>query len=263
MVGSFLDLAGVSSASDYTAKLTLSDGTVLDGVITANDSGGFDVSVTNDWNIGFTDATLTIIDTRNTSRTATASSYIFAAAPTAVGTAVSIKATVGQMFNGLVATFTNVALDQLSAYSATINWGDGHKTQGMLTANSSGGIDVTSSNDYAESGTFSVNVTLMPYKLDNTGPGLPTSAGSAVGFSSTIGNVFAGQDGVFGLDPRIGKTVTPPPAWDGSGEPAFVTDSATVSDGVMHGTAFTVQASSTTTFTGDVASFTLTKPSMT
>ena len=79
--GSFVDFSGNSTASDYTATVTLSDGTVLPGDISANSNGGFDVTATNDWTIGSDDATLTVTDTRDTTRVATAMAAVSVAAP--------------------------------------------------------------------------------------------------------------------------------------------------------------------------------------
>jgi len=307
-VGSFVDLSGSSVASDYTATLTLSDGTVIDGTIAANSSGGFDVSVTHTWTIGFNNATLTVTDTRSTSRVATATSYIQATAPLAVGTGVDITAAAGQSFSGTVASFTNVDLSSLSSYSASIDWGDGHITAGTITANNSGGIDVSGTNDYAQSGTFTVTTTLLPYDAGIYRPGGPigvvpvvqpvstpiasltgtlssilgyvglnggavsTSGGSlSGGVSSVIGAIggilgikvpgsTGGSPGSTGGGSSSGA-IALPPIWFGGGGASSATSTATISAGVMQGTGYSVQVSSKTSFSGDVASFTLTDPS--
>jgi hypothetical protein len=72
-------------------------------------------------------------------------------------------------FTGVVATFTDadpggVATD----YTATINWGDGHLSNGTITANGSGGFNVSGTNTYAQAGTFPISVDIMDF---GGGPG--------------------------------------------------------------------------------------------
>jgi virginiamycin B lyase len=296
--GSFVDLSGASAASDYTATLTLSDGTVINGTVAANSTGGFDVSVTNNWTIGYSNATLTITDSRDTTRVTTATTYIQATAPLAVGTGVDISAAAGQNFFGTVASFTNVDLNSLSSYSASIDWGDGHITTGTIAANTSGGVDVSGSNDYAQSGTFTVTTTLLPYATGIYYPGGPIGivpvvqplpmigigvdpipagpVSKLIGFASPNGTVTSGNpdSGVTGGTVigagGIGGISTPvssggnnairalPPIYFNGNEPASATSKAAISTGVMQGTGYSVQASSKTPFSGDVASFTLT-----
>ena len=160
---SFTDFSGASTAADYTATITLDDGTTLTGTIAANSTGGFDVTASNTWKIGYEDATVTITDTRDTSRVATTTDSVNATAPTATGTGIDVSPTAGEVFTGTVASFTGVTLNSLSSYSATIDWGDGHDTTGTITANDSGGIDVSGTHAYADSGSFTVTTTLSPY----------------------------------------------------------------------------------------------------
>src|SRR5262249_53830146 len=58
--------------------------------------------------------------------------------------AAALFATVGTPANGVaVATFTNPDLsDAATEYSATINWGDGHTSDGSITANGPGRFQV-------------------------------------------------------------------------------------------------------------------------
>jgi virginiamycin B lyase len=173
-LATFFDFAGAADASNYTATITLDDGTTASGTIAANSAGGFDVSASNSWAIGIDNGVMvTITDSRDPSRTATAWPTITGSAPQATGTGVSVSTTAGQVFSGTFATFTNVALNSLSSYSATIHWGDGYTSDGVVTANAAGGFDVSGTHTYGYAANDSIVTTLWPYPSDyyyNNGP---------------------------------------------------------------------------------------------
>jgi streptogramin lyase len=295
-LASFVDFAGGGAASDYTATITWPDGSTSPGTIAANGTGGFDVSVSRDWSLNDYSATVTITDTRNTARTATASSYITVNPPHATGTGINVTSTAGQLFSGTVASFTGVALNSLSSYSATIDWGDGQVSDGTLTANSSGGVDVSGSTRYPAAGTYTVTVSLSPwpggflYPLgggEGIAPvalGVPAAKPIVKGPAAIAlaGRISAHAHGVATSHPTT-PTSTPVVATKAaaasgsavSSEPlipidplppvmdpgyATATSTMTVAAGVMDGTGFTIQASSTTPFSGNVASFKLADP---
>jgi hypothetical protein len=84
---------------------------------------------------------------------------------------------IGQTFTGVVATFNDQDPNgNAKDYTATINWGDGHLTNGTITAtNPPGGFNVTGTNTYASLGTFPVNVDIADFGGGNgTGGSLPT-----------------------------------------------------------------------------------------
>ncbi|HZY89958.1 MAG TPA: hypothetical protein VFE78_34365, partial [Gemmataceae bacterium] len=73
--------------------------------------------------------------------------------------AVSVNATAGVPFTGTVASFNDQDPNgNARDFTATINWGDGHLTNGTVKANAQGGFDVSGTNTYAAAGTFPVNV---------------------------------------------------------------------------------------------------------
>lgn len=286
---SFVDFAGGGAASDYSATITWNDGTTSPGTIAANSNGGFDVSASRDWSLNDYSATVTITDTRNTARTATASTYITVNPPQATGTGVNVASTAGQLFTGTVASFTGVALNSLSSYSATIDWGDGQVSRGTLTANASGGVDVSGSNRYAASGTYTVTVDLSPwpggflYPLGGGEGIVPVALGAPAAnpiakgpaASALAGKIaahirFTGDSitthskpatkaapAAISSEPLIPIDPLPPVSDPGF---ATATSTMTVAAGVMNGTGFTIQASSTAPFSGEVASFKLTDP---
>src|SRR5207244_645063 len=73
----------------------------------------------------------------------------------------TFNAVVNQVFTGRVASFTdgNRSPD-LADFSATIAWGDGMTSAGSITANGTGGFDVSGTHTYTALGTFTVTVTI-------------------------------------------------------------------------------------------------------
>jgi hypothetical protein len=57
-------------------------------------------------------------------------------------------ATVGTSFTGTVATFSYDTPAQASQFTATINWGDGHTSNGKVQASGQGGFDVVGTNTF-------------------------------------------------------------------------------------------------------------------
>ncbi len=76
------------------------------------------------------------------------------------------KATEGALFTGTVGSVEdNDPTAQAKNLSATIDWGDGQKSAGTVTANAQGGFDVSGNHVYAEEGTYSFTITVQ----DNRG----------------------------------------------------------------------------------------------
>ena len=83
--------------------------------------------------------------------------HIGRADPTALGngTSVTITATQGNVFTSTVA---NVTLPTPKGATATIDWGDGRTSLGMLSPNGSGGYFVTGTDAYAAPGNYSITI---------------------------------------------------------------------------------------------------------
>jgi streptogramin lyase len=287
-LATFDDYSG-GAASDYTATIIWDDGANSAGTITSDPNGGFDVSATRDWTLNDSDATVTITDTRDAARTATADASITANPPAATGTGVTLTTTSAEAFTGAVASFTGIALNSLDSYSATINWGDGHVSNGTIAENASGGIDVSGSNTYAASGTYAVTTNLSPYPGGFLYPGggiwgiAPVPLGGPVAATATSTGVnkpvshkpvavplagtaatsvkAAASSNAISISPIVGPILPILPVPPIS-EPGFAsaTSTMTVAEGEMNGTGYTVQASTTAAFSGVVASFSLANP---
>ena len=98
-------------------------------------------------------------------------------------TASEQTASVGQPLNNVaVATFSDPNGENTGEYSATIAWGDGTKTTGVITGpNGSGLYTVSGSHTYTQAGSVTLAVTIV----DNYASGNLTVAGSGVSSSPT------------------------------------------------------------------------------
>jgi hypothetical protein len=95
---------------------------------------------------------------------------IVSGAQGALNAQVAVNATVGVPFTGVVATFSDSdPSGNAKDFTATINWGDGHFSNGTITANSSGGFDVSGTNTYSVPITRPINVDIADF---GGGPGL-------------------------------------------------------------------------------------------
>src|SRR3569623_1308452 len=83
-------------------------------------------------------------------------------------TAATFSATEAAAFSGTVASFTSNDHSPQSAsnYSASIDWGDGHTSNGKVVANS-GHFDVTDNHTYDDDGQYTVKVTIND-KVDHS-----------------------------------------------------------------------------------------------
>ena len=101
------------------------------------------------------------------------------------GTAVTFTAFPGVSFTGPVASFSVANSNALpSQFAATINWGNGTTSAGVITALGNGQFLVSGTNTYAQSGTYPVTVTVLSQSgasitisstaVVGTVPGLPT-----------------------------------------------------------------------------------------
>lgn len=78
--------------------------------------------------------------------------------------AATVVANVGAAFTGTVATFSSANPAATARdFFAVINWGDGHLTNGAVTANAQGGFNVSGTNTFATAGLVPVSVTAFDF----------------------------------------------------------------------------------------------------
>src|SRR5205085_2400504 len=108
--------------------------------------------------------------------TAVGSAQVGDAALAASGT--TVTTTTASPFSRVVASFTDPGTDGTpNDYTATIAWGDGQSSAGTVTANGSGGFDVSGGHAYAQDGSYAVTVTIQ----DVGGASMVATGSAAVG----------------------------------------------------------------------------------
>ncbi len=116
----------------------------------------------------------------------------------------SFSATTGALYNGVVATFAGATLSApASSYRATIAWGDGSSSNGVLTPLGGGRFNVGGSHTYSMAGTFNVTVTIADAQQNTTTAQSIIQASGGVlslgapSFAATEGAAFSGTVAAF------------------------------------------------------------------
>jgi hypothetical protein len=114
--------------------------------------------------------------------------FAYAEPTAAANTQPGIAATAGLTFNGLVATFSDLDPNGVAGnFTATIDWGDGHITPGVISSNANGGFNVNGNNTYAGGGKFPVTVDIADFlgsKLTLNNTALVSGTGQVVNIST-------------------------------------------------------------------------------
>ena len=197
-VATFTDADPNGTLGGYTATINWGDGHTSSGIIVTT-ANGFAVEAGHTYaEQGSYTPIVTINDGGGSTTTVTDSATIADAALTA--TAVSISGTEGAALAGTttVATFTDADPNgTLGGYTATINWGDGHTSSGIIVTTANG-FAVEAGHTYAEQGSYTPIVTI------NDGGGSTTTVtdsatiadaaltATAVSISGTEGAALAG-----------------------------------------------------------------------
>jgi hypothetical protein len=172
-------------ASDYAAEINWGDGSTSAGTVSADSaSGSFLVDGSHDYaDEGSYPVTVAITSTITSATVATATAT--ATVADAPLTATGVSAPTGQSFSGTVATFTDAnAGAPASDFTASIAWGDGSTSAGTVTG-TGGSYPVSGSHAYADTGSFSVQVTIS----DDGGAGATTTT-TLLAYAVTSGGNF-------------------------------------------------------------------------
>jgi hypothetical protein len=129
-----------------------------------------------------------------------------------------VSATEGNQFSSIVATITGAPSGATAdSFSASIDWGDGATTDGVVAADPNGGFDVTGTHNYGAVGSFTIKVTvkdqngavvgsaLTPARVSAPLPPPPTISAQGVRFQATSGTAFSGTVATF-TDVNAGAT---------------------------------------------------------
>jgi hypothetical protein len=194
-VATFTDPNTSDASSAFTATINWGDGTTTTGAVSGS-NGTFTVKGGHTYaNEGSFPLGVTITDRANNTSLTPGGTVAVADGDVLSARGVTFRASAGQAFSGRVATFTdrdthNVASD----FNATINWGDGTTSAGVIT-DSRGTISVSGTHTYATAGQDAVTITLM-----DDAPGTATAMADS---TATV----AGPGGRRGGKPLVGVEV--------------------------------------------------------
>jgi cyclophilin family peptidyl-prolyl cis-trans isomerase len=213
-VASFTDANSLTSVLEFTATINWGDGTTPSAGAVSLSGGVFVVQGTHTYpkdssaqTGGVFTVTTTIVDNippgegTATPITVNTTATIAPAAITATG--VNVSPTEGTaLTNTVVATFTDsTAGVQASRFTASIAWGDGAKSSGTVTLNTSTGrFDVAGTHTYAEEGKFTVSVAITDTGTPSDTAGGPvTTVATADGIDALFtpaGQSFSALQGI-------------------------------------------------------------------
>ena len=170
VVATFTDPGGAESLADYSATIDWGDGHTSAGVLSF--AGGV-FTVTGDHTYAEESApehagsypsyAILVTIGHESAPAATANSHAFVSDPSVVGTGgFAINALECQALTSVaVATFTDPGGPEARGdYGATIDWGDGHTSAGVISGPVGGVYTVSDGNTFAEDGTYTITVTL-------------------------------------------------------------------------------------------------------
>jgi hypothetical protein len=157
-VANFSDGNADATAGDLTATIDWGDATFSSGTITADPSGGFDVTGAHVYSaIGNKVVKVKISDVDGATTTVQDTATVVEPPPSI--SAQNISGTEGVLFSGQVASFSDADGALIAgSFTASISWGDGVTSSGLVSSNGVGGFNVSGSHNYSEEGSYTVTV---------------------------------------------------------------------------------------------------------
>ncbi|HEV3022353.1 MAG TPA: DUF4214 domain-containing protein, partial [Pirellulales bacterium] len=150
-----------NTAGDFTATIVWGDGATSAGTVSGS-GGSFTVSGSHAYaTAGTFDTSVVLADDAPGTAAATATFTAQVTSAAIVLTALPVNGPEHTLLNVPVATFTNAGKsDPVGNYSATIDWGDGATSAGMIALNA-GVYTVSGTHSYADEGHYPVSVTAV------------------------------------------------------------------------------------------------------
>jgi Aspartyl protease/FG-GAP-like repeat len=157
VVGSFTDSDPL--AQHFTASINWGDGQTSFGMMNANNQGGFNVTGNHVYaEEGKYAVTITVKDSKGRLDSDTSNAQVADAAIT-VGS-VPVVAVEGRSFSGKVGSITDAnPMGAATDFTATIDWGDGQSSAGVVTSTGGFGFAINGTHSYLEEGPFTIKVT--------------------------------------------------------------------------------------------------------
>jgi large repetitive protein len=202
-VASFTDANPVPDIADFSATIDWGDTITTAGTISPNGSGGFYVNGIHTYEEEAKNLPMVIVVKDFGGATTTINSAITIADAALSGHGVPLAGQQeGNTFSGSVAAFTDADPHGTpSDYNATINWGDGATTDGLIATDGVGGFNVQGVHIYVEEGDFTIHTSIKDVGGASTWADThihvneaPISA-TAKSFALTQGQSFAGLVG--------------------------------------------------------------------
>ncbi len=150
-----------SAASEYTATIDWGDGSNSVGTLSGPAGGPFTVSGSHTYvEEGTYTVTVHVVDVDTLSNTATATTTA-AVADAALTASCAAPAVSPQAFGGDVATLNDAnPLGTTTDFTATIDWGDGASSAGVVTGPIGGPFSISGSHVYGSTGFFNINTSI-------------------------------------------------------------------------------------------------------
>lgn len=186
-VATFTDPDATATAAEYSANIDWGDGSSSSGTIASAGGGNFMVAGTHKYvEEGSYTTTVVITDSDNSSNSATTQSTARVADAPVTATPGCAMASPAD-YNGPTAMFTDSAgtFGSASDFAATINWGDGATSRGVITAMSDGSYDVTGLHSYTALGRRTITTTIA-----DDGDSSATTSCSTTVFAFSAGGAF-------------------------------------------------------------------------
>ena len=158
-VATFTGSDPAAPAGSFTATIDWGDGSTSTGTVASNGSGGFNVAGSHTYAEQGTDALSVVVHSAAGDLTIAATATVADAALHASGVPVNPVQGV-TVNNATVATFTDDGgADPIADYTATIDWGDGTTTAGVIAANGAT-LQVSGSHTYAAAGVHPITTAI-------------------------------------------------------------------------------------------------------
>src|SRR5260370_142176 len=179
VMATFTDADPNGAPSDYNAIVDWGDGTRSAATIAANGSGGFNIIGSHIYACeGHYNAQVPVTDTRG--RAVNANTTVVVSDAT-----LSISGAPASFTQGIASTFTLANLTNpnssalLSAFTATINWGDGTSSAGTVSGGS-GNFSVSGAHAYAEEGNYNAKIVVTDDGASTVNANITVSVADAV-----------------------------------------------------------------------------------
>jgi type VI protein secretion system component Hcp len=199
LVATFTDEDPAGVATDYRATIDWRDGdSTVPGSVNiqadAQVAGQFDVHASKTHPYAEEGSQIVKVTITDNQASDTANSTASIADAALISANVTVSPTAGAPFSGVVASFADSdPQGTLADYSATISWGDGNSSLGVVTMNGTGGFQVSGTNTYAAAGSYTVSVKFMDAggasataaslaKVANLGIGVQKGQAADIGF---------------------------------------------------------------------------------